>query len=136
MKPTVDPPEQEKLRIDKWLWAARFFKTRALAADAVEGGKVRINEVRVKPAKGVNAGDRLYIRQGQLEYTVTVLALSARRGPASEAAKLYRENEDSRAAREALAAQRKADAAAVGDFKGRPTKRDRRHIIRFIEEQG
>lgn len=136
MKPIADGGEQEKLRIDKWLWAARFFKTRALAADAVEGGKVRINDVRVKPAKGVNVGDCLFIRQGQLEYTVTVLALSARRGPATEAAKLYRESAESRAAREALAAQRKADAAATGDFKGRPTKRDRRHIIRFTEEQG
>jgi ribosome-associated heat shock protein Hsp15 len=136
MKPSADSGEQEKLRIDKWLWAARFFKTRALASDAVEGGKVRINEARVKPAKGVNVGDRLFIRQGQLEYTVTVLALSGRRGPATEAVKLYRESEESRAAREALAAQRKADAAAVGDSKGRPTKRDRRHIIRFIEDLG
>jgi ribosome-associated heat shock protein Hsp15 len=136
MKPISNSAEPEKLRIDKWLWAARFFKTRALAADAVEGGKVRINEVRVKPAKGVNVGDSLFIRQGQLEYSVTVLALSARRGPAIEAAKLYRESEESRAAREVLAAQRKADAAASGDFRGRPTKRDRRHIIRFTEEQG
>ncbi len=127
--------EKEKLRIDKWLWAARFFKTRALAADAVESGKVRINELRVKPAKAVNAGDRLLIRQGQFEYTVTVLALSARRGPASEAARLYQESAESRAAREILAEQLKAAAAIHGETKGRPTKRDRRHIVRFTEGQ-
>jgi len=133
MKAVEERPNQEKLRIDKWLWAARFFKTRALAADAVEGGKVRINELRVKPAKAVNVGDPLHIRVGQFEYAVTVLALSARRGPASEAAKLYQESAESRAAREALAEQLKAAAAIYGETKGRPTKRDRRHIVRFTE---
>ena len=136
MKSAEEPHNQEKLRIDKWLWAARFFKTRALAADAVEGGKVWINELRVKPAKAVNVGDQLLIRQGHFEYAITVLGLSARRGPACEAVKLYCESAESRAAREALMAQLKAEAAVFGESKGRPTKRDRRHIVRFTDQQG
>jgi len=98
----------------------------------VEGGKVRINELRVKPAKGVNIGDQLTIRQGQFEYSLTVLGLAGRRGPASEAVQLYRESAESKAAREALAAQMKAESAGF-ELKGRPTKRDRRHIIKFTE---
>jgi ribosome-associated heat shock protein Hsp15 len=125
--------EQEKLRIDKWLWAARFFKTRALASEAVDGGKVRINGARVKPAKAVNVSDELHIQQGRFELAVTVLGLSARRGPSCEAVKLYRESEESRAAREALMAQLKIEADVMGERKGRPTKRDRRHIVRFVE---
>ncbi len=121
--------ETGKLRIDKWLWAARFFKTRSLAADAVEGGKVTMNEARVKPAKAVGVGDRLEIRAGQFRFDVEVLALSGKRGPAPEAQKLYRETEDSRAKREALAAHLKAMPQPT--FKGRPTKRDRREIERF-----
>jgi ribosome-associated heat shock protein Hsp15 len=121
--------ETGRLRIDKWLWAARFFKTRALAADAVESGKVTINEARAKPAKTIAAGDRLDIRIGQYRFEVVVLALSAKRGPAPEAQKLYRESETSRAQREALAAQLKAMPQPA--FKGRPTKRDRREIERF-----
>ena len=120
-----------RLRIDKWLWAARFFKTRSLAAEAVEGGKVHLNGARVKPAKAVNLGDTLEIRIGRFEYVVAVCGLSPRRGPASEAAKLYQESEESRAAREALALQLKAEAVPGAERQGRPTKRDRRHIIRF-----
>ena len=119
----------DKLRIDKWLWAARFFKTRALAADAVEAGRVMVNEVRVKPAKAIAAGDMLDIRAGQYRYEVEVLALSGKRGPAPEAQKLYRESEASRAQRETLAAQLKLMPQPA--FKGRPTKRDRREIERF-----
>lgn len=121
--------ETGKLRIDKWLWAARFFKTRALAADAVESGKVTVSEVRIKPAKAVGAGDRLEIRAGQFRFDVEVLAISGKRGPAPEAQKLYRETEGSRAKREALAAQLKL--MPQPSFKGRPTKRDRREIERF-----
>ncbi|MDD5329022.1 MAG: S4 domain-containing protein [Sulfuricella sp.] len=123
--------EDGKLRIDKWLWAARFFKTRALAAEAVDGGKAHLNGTRVKPAKAVNVGDRLEIRVGRFEFVVVVQGLSARRGPASEAAKLYEETAESRAAREALVAQMKAEAAPGAERQGRPTKRDRRHIVRF-----
>lgn len=120
----------EKFRIDKWLCAARFFKTRALAADAVECGKVHINGARVKPAKTVVARDMLTINIGQKQYEVEVLALSNRRGPASDAQKLYRETDASRQRREAMAAQLKAQPQPFF-FKGRPTKRDRREMERF-----
>ncbi len=121
-----------KMRIDKWLWAARFFKTRSLAADAVESGKVMIDEVRVKPAKAIGAGDMLQIRVGKFSYEVEVLGLSNKRGGAPEAQKLYRETEVSRTRREELAAQLRAQPQPA--FKGRPTKRDRRDIERFEEK--
>ncbi len=121
--------ENDKLRIDKWLWAARFFKTRSLAADAVESGKVTINEARIKPAKAIGVGDRLDIRLGQYHFEIVVLALSNRRGPAPEAQKLYRESDASRARRAEIAANLKALPQPT--FKGRPTKRDRRDIERF-----
>lgn len=120
-----------KVRIDKWLWAARFFKTRSLATQAVDGGKVHCNGERVKPARTVHPGDELRIRQGPYELTVMVRALSERRGPASEAALLYEETAASVAAREALREQLRAEP--VYEAKGRPTKRDRRHITRFTE---
>lgn len=123
-----------KLRIDKWLWAARFFKTRSLAADAVEGGKVTMNEARIKPAKAVAVGDMLEIRVGKFRYEVEVLALSDKRGPAPEAQKLYRETEDSRARREAIAAELRAQPQPA--FKGRPTKRDRRRIEQLQSSGG
>lgn len=121
--------EQDKMRIDKWLWAARFFKTRSLAADAVEGGKVTMNEARIKVAKAIGVGDRLDIRLGQYHFEVEVLALSNRRGPAPEAQKLYRESDESRARRAEIAANLRALPQPA--FKGRPTKRDRRDIERF-----
>ena len=121
--------EHDKMRIDKWLWAARFFKTRSLAADAVEGGKVTMNEARIKVAKAIGVGDRLDIRLGQYHFEVEVLALSSRRGPAPEAQKLYRESDESRARRAEIAANLKALPQPA--FKGRPTKRDRRDIERF-----
>ncbi|MFO1318199.1 MAG: RNA-binding S4 domain-containing protein [Burkholderiales bacterium] len=125
--------EASRLRIDKWLWAARFFKTRSLAADAVDGGKVQINGERVKPAKAVKVGDRLDIRIGAFPWRVEVLGLSDRRGPASEAQKLYLESESSRAAREVLAAQLRANRPTNPLQKGRPTKKDRRELDRFQE---
>ena len=121
--------DKDKLRIDKWLWAARFFKTRSLAVEAVESGKVTMNEVRVKPAKAIGAGDHLDIRLGQYHFEIEVLALSNRRGPAPEAQKLYRESEASKARRAGIAANLKALPQPA--FKGRPTKRDRRDIERF-----
>lgn len=121
--------EHDKMRIDKWLWAARFFKTRSLAADAVEGGKVTMNQARIKVAKAIGVGDRLDIRLGQYHFEVEVLALSNRRGPAPEAQKLYRESDESRARRAEIAANLKALPQPT--FKGRPTKRDRRDIERF-----
>ncbi len=121
--------ETGKLRIDKWLWAARFYKTRSLAADAVEAGRVLVNEARVKPAKAIAVGNRLDIRIGQYRFDIEVLALSGKRGGAPEAQKLYRESEASRTQRETLAAQIKAMPQPA--FKGRPTKRDRREIEQF-----
>jgi len=120
----------EKFRIDKWLCAARFFKTRSLAADAVDCGKIHVNDVRVKPAKTLAVGDMLTINIGQKQYIVEVVALSNKRGPAAQAQKLYRETEDSRQRRETIAAQLKLQPQPFF-FRGRPTKRDRREIERF-----
>ena len=120
----------EKFRIDKWLWAARFFKTRSLAISAIESGKVQIRNERVKPAKSLAVGDLLSIQIGNYQYLVEVLALSNKRGAAPEAQKLYRETDESRQHREVILAQLKADPQPI-HFKGRPTKRDRREIERF-----
>ena len=119
-----------KFRIDKWLWAARFFKMRSLAAAAVECGKVQVNGVRVKPAKLLAAGDTLAIRLGPYQYVIEVLALSGRRGPAAEAQKLYRETEESHRRRKVLAVELKAQPEPTA-HEGRPTKRDRREMERF-----
>lgn len=119
------------IRIDKWLWAARFWKTRSLAAEAVAGGKVKLNGERVKAAKSVRVGDELSIRVGPYEYVVHVLGLAGRRGPAPEAALLYEETPQSKTAREGLALRLSADRTHDADEKGRPTKRARRQIIRF-----
>ena len=124
---------RERVRIDKWLWAARFFKTRALAQAAVVAGKVRVHDERVKPSKQVRAGDTLAVRVGEFEWHITVTALAERRGPAEEARKLYRESEESVARRLAQIADRKASGGTAGERKGRPTKRERRMIIRFRE---
>jgi ribosome-associated heat shock protein Hsp15 len=120
-----------RVRLDKWLWAARFFKTRALAAEAVEGGKVQVNGDRPKRARPLQPGDEIRIRLGPYEHIVTVRALSARRGPASQAAGLYDETPASRTAREALAVQLKSLHSLFGPEKGRPTKKDRREIERL-----
>ena len=130
MPPTDDKTESSTLRLDKWLWAARFFKTRSLAVDAVACGKVLLNETRVKPAKTVEVGDTLAIRQGPHRFVVEVLALSDKRGPAPQAQKLYRETEESRKRREALVFELKAQAQNV-TREGRPSKKDRRDIKRF-----
>ncbi len=117
----------EKFRIDKWLCAARFYKTRSLAAAAVECGKVHVNDARVKPAKTVAVGQMVTINIGQKQYTVEVTGLSNRRGPAAQAQKLYLETDASRQRREAIAAELKSQPKPFF-FKGRPTKRDRREI--------
>jgi ribosome-associated heat shock protein Hsp15 len=125
-----------ELRLDLWLHAARFFKTRALAAAAVEGGRVELNGQKTKRAKLLRPGDQLRIRLGPFEHRVTVLGLARRRGPASAAAALYREEPDSIAARERLAEQhRLAAKLTVGVAKGRPTKRDRRELERWKGDQ-
>ena len=125
-----------RVRIDKWLWAARFFKTRALAVEAIGGGKILVAGERVKPAKLLQPGDEVRIRLGPYEHVVVVRGLSERRGPASVAATLYEETDASRIAREKLAEQlRLAPAAFVYEDKGRPTKRDRRDLDRFRDER-
>jgi ribosome-associated heat shock protein Hsp15 len=125
-----------KVRLDKWLWAARFFKTRSLASEAIAGGKVLVGGDRPKPAKLLQAGDEVRIRLGPYEHTIHVRALSERRGPATVAATLYEETADSIAARARLAEQlRMAPAAFVYEEKGRPTKRDRRELDRFRDER-
>jgi ribosome-associated heat shock protein Hsp15 len=124
--------EPERVRIDKWLWAARFFKTRSLASEAVAGGKVEVNGERAKPAKLVRMGDEVRCRQGPYEHVLVVTGLAERRGTASAAAALYQERPESRAARERVAEQLRLGASAWSyEEKGRPTKRDRRELDRF-----
>lgn len=132
----MDSEAKSSVRLDKWLWAARFFKTRSLAAEAAAGGKVQLNSERTKPAKPVKIGDRLIVRSGPYEWAVTVLALSERRGPPQQAQGLYLETEQSRLAREQKAEQIKAERRAMPEFaNGRPSKRDRRKIIQFRQKK-
>jgi ribosome-associated heat shock protein Hsp15 len=123
--------EDSKVRLDKWLWAARFFKTRSLAADAIETGKVEVNGERAKRAKQLQVGDSVRVRLGPYAHSIRVLAISERRGPASVAATLYQEDAASKAAREALHAQMKASQPAFGYDSGRPTKKERREISKL-----
>jgi ribosome-associated heat shock protein Hsp15 len=118
----------DRVRIDKWLWAARFYKTRSLAAEALAGGKVQVNGDRVKRAKPMQIGDEVRIRQGPYEHQIIVRELSERRGPAAVAARMYEEKPESRAAREVLALQLKNLHSAFVPERGRPTKKDRREI--------
>ena len=124
-----------RVRIDKWLWAARFYKTRSLSADAVEGGKVQVNGERAKPAKVLKHGDALSIRNGPYAWEITVSVLSERRGSAAEAAKLYSESDGSRKAREDKIALMKIERQSNPFPGGRPTKKARRQIIKFVREQ-
>ena len=118
----------DAVRIDRWLWAARFFKTRGAATDAVLGGKAHVNGVRVKPSKDVRAGDRLEVTIGDVRREVVVRAVADKRGPASVAATLYEETPDSRAGRERHAAERKLARPPGADLGARPTKQARRRI--------
>jgi ribosome-associated heat shock protein Hsp15 len=119
------------MRLDKWLWAARFFKTRSLAASEVDGGHVDVNGERPKPAKQIRIGDEVRIRLNQYTFVVHVRGLSERRGPASTAQTLYEETEASRQERERLAEQRRLAPSPAYEDGGRPTKRDRRDISRI-----
>jgi ribosome-associated heat shock protein Hsp15 len=125
----------DRVRLDRWLWAARFFKTRALAAAAVAGGKVQVNGTRAKPAKQLQAGDAVRVRIGPYEWLVTVRALSERRGPPAAAKVLYEESLEGRAARERLAEQHKMAPAPAYEGKGRPTKKERRDMERLEEPE-
>ena len=123
-----------KVRIDKWLWAARFFRTRGLARDAIKGGKVELNRTRVKPGRTLTEGDRLTVRRGEDTWEITVLDLGDRRLSAALAQQKYEEDPDSRARREAAAEQRRLDHRARADRQRRPDKRQRRQIIRFTKD--
>lgn len=119
----------QRVRLDQWLWAARFFKTRSLAAAAVDGGKVELNGEKAKRSKLVRGGDRVRLRQGPYEYLMTVRALAAKRGSAGIALGLYQEDQASRAARERIAEQHRLAAQLQGGLQsGRPTKRNRREL--------
>ena len=118
-------------RLDKWLWAARFFKTRNLAIAAVNGGKVHVDGLRVKPARLLHLGNEVRVRKGPLEFAVMVQGFAARRRRAAEASLLYAETEESRSRREALAEQRKLARLATDRGSGRPTKKNRRQIHRL-----
>lgn len=131
-KPATEQSEAHgKLRLDKWLWAARFFKTRSLAKAAVEGGKVQVAGQRVKVAKEISVGEQIQLRQGFDEKIVVVQALSSQRRGAPEAQLLYQETADSLAKREAEAAARKAAGGMIDRPVNRPTKKQRRQIHRF-----
>lgn len=120
-----------KVRIDKWLWAARFYKTRSLASTAIKGGKVAVNGQRAKPSRELTAGDTVTLRQGYEEKTVIVQALSEQRGPASQAQQLYQETRESQQKRDKEKELRRLAAVQRPHGEGRPTKRERRQIHRF-----
>jgi ribosome-associated heat shock protein Hsp15 len=124
-----------RVRVDKWLWAARFYKTRSLAAEAIDGGKVQVNGERTKPAKMLKPGDSISLRNGPCTWDITVLALSERRGSAAEAAALYSESAQSRKEREEKIALLKMARQSNPFPGGRPTKRARRQIIKFTRER-
>jgi len=125
---------RERVRFDKWLWAARFYKTRTLAAQAIDAGQARVADERVKPAHAMRAGLRVTVRRQGLVWDAEVIALSDRRGSAADAALLYRESPESVAARARAIAERQAALAAQTRFTGRPTKRDRRKLEDFLNE--
>ncbi len=124
------PPATDCQRLDKWLWAARFYKTRGLAVEAINGGKVHVDGQRVKPARALRRGSQVRIRKGALEFTIVVLGLAKQRGPASEAMHLYRETEESASRRQALAEERRLAPTSQPRGSGRPNKRDRRRLGR------
>jgi len=122
------------LRLDKWLWAARFFKTRRQAVEAINGGKVQVNGQRTKPGKVVQAGTQLVIHKGSLQWNLVVKGISRQRRPASEAALLYEESEASHLRRQALVRERREHDASAPEARGRPNKRERRMIQRFTRK--
>jgi ribosome-associated heat shock protein Hsp15 len=132
----VHVADASRVRLDRWLVAARLFKTRARAAAAVAAGRVDVNGERARRAKLVGVGDRLRIRRGPFEYHVTIRAVAARRGSPAAAARLYAEDPDARRRRERLAEQLRLAPALRYEGKGRPTKRDRRAIERLQEASG
>ena len=127
--------DEEKQRLDKWLWAARFFKTRALAAEAVSGGKVHLNGERVKPARTVKVGDALSITRGQYVFHVVIQMLNSQRRPAKEAQQMYEESAESIQKRQEQMETNRALNASMSFSDRRPSKKERRHIVRFKRKQ-
>ena len=127
--------EQEKVRIDKWLWAVRFFKTRAQAAEAVNGGHVQVNGIRVKPSRILQVGDQLLIWRGDQEFQVVVQELTSRRGPATQARLCYQETEESIAQRQRLSEERRLLQGQNCESSQRPDKRQRRKIRKFLQRE-
>lgn len=127
--------EDHCVRVDKWLWAARFFKTRSLAQQAIAAGRVKLNDARVKSSHELKPGDSLAIRVGDYEWRIAVKGLSDKRGPAEQARKLYEETAESRAERERRMDLRCWGAEPASTLKGRPTKRDRRVIEDFTSPE-
>ena len=121
----------ERVRLDKFLWTARFYKTRSISTEAIDGGKVRVNGDRVKPAKEVKAGDMIELRAGDSEYTILVKALADKRGSADIARALYEETSESQAARAATAERRRRLSDPAEQIYASPTKKDRRSLDRF-----
>lgn len=127
--------EDNSQRLDKWLWAARFYKTRGLAVEAINGGKVHLNNHRVKPSRTIKPDDVLTISKPPYEHVITVLGVAKQRRPASEAQLLYLESDESLAKREKLKLELKDQPLGFRHDKGRPNKRDRRHIIKFTRKE-
>jgi ribosome-associated heat shock protein Hsp15 len=131
-QPTASADVTEPMRLDKWLWAARFFKTRTVAAEAVTGGKVHVDGQRTKPSHRVRIGETLRVQRGLAEYTLIITGLSRQRGPAKDAIHLYQETAESQRRREQQAEQRRLQPPMTSQPSTRPTKQDRRRIIHFI----
>ena len=132
--PSTGDADDGRVRFDKWLWAARFYKTRSLCVQAIDAGQARVNGDRAKPARAMRVGESVSIRKSGIVCEVVITALSDRRGSATDAALLYRETEASAAAREAAQLERRAAELAQPRFPGRPTKRERRKLEDFLNE--
>jgi ribosome-associated heat shock protein Hsp15 len=132
--PSTGDADDGRVRFDKWLWAARFYKTRSLCVQAIDAGQARVNGDRAKPARAMRVGESVSIRKSGIVCEVVITALSDRRGSATDAALLYRETEASAAAREAANLERRAAELAQPRFPGRPTKRERRKLEDFLNE--
>ncbi len=130
-EPDTGPAAGEPVRVDKWLWAARFFKTRGLAAEAIAGGRVQVNGARARHAKTIKPGDAIRLRLGPYEHLLTVRAVSVRRGPAPQAALLYEEDPEAKARRLHLAEQHRLAAHVFTYGEGKPSKKERRDLLRF-----